>query len=637
MKAPHSALLLSALACTAAAAPPAPTSFIASRGGNLGDPVSAENYVYLPTGSTLTAWNRLSDGAVQLVGDTRSTPADGWLTGLVRQGDYLYASYRGYSAEAAGVAVYSIADRAHPQLLGLYDNYSNAAIRMPESIAIANGYLYLLDSEQGIFASPLASPALPAFSRVSTDWGSYDHATVQGNRLYTVGRTFLSGTALNIYDLTTPLAPQLLGATTLDGYDNFRLKVRAPYAYGFGLAMNITDIGDPANILPRGRIDTPVAYEGLLLGDHAWGVGLDGLDVWNVANPDQPAQAGHFTIGTFATDATAVLGEDALLATRADRFVRLDATLPTTPTQRSESQLPAGTAAYDLSVRGDTALVLGNAYGLNIAKAGDLAPLGRYETSLEPSLQGRAFEQLALDGNRAYLTSWGSGLVIADIANPRQPQELGFWPYGFATAVVARGNFAYVGRSTNGGELVVVDVSNPAQPQPRGSLASSKILRLALHGNHVFIADEAVDGPGSLILVDISNPDAPVETSRYTGCNSVSDVAVDPSGRRALIACGEFAHLVDVSNRAQPVLLGIYTDGGRTVALRGDRAFIGSDFTLDEVDLANPAQPQRLQRWNLAAPAMRVQAAADGRVYAMTGLAGVYVFEPDRIFADTQQ
>jgi hypothetical protein len=183
----------------------------------------------------------------------------------------------------------------------------------------------------------------------------------------------------------------------------------------------------------------------------------------------------------------------------------------------------------------------------------------------------------------------------------------------------------------------VVDVSNPAQPQPRGSLASSKILRLALHGNHVFIADEAVDGPGSLILVDISNPDAPVETSRYTGCNSVSDVAVDPSGRRALIACGEFAHLVDVSNRAQPVLLGIYTDGGRTVALRGDRAFIGSDFTLDEVDLANPAQPQRLQRWNLAAPAMRVQAAADGRVYAMTGLAGVYVFEPDRIFADTQQ
>ncbi len=637
MKTPAALFLsLLAISATAAAAPPAPSTFIAARGGSVSVPVAAGTHVYLATGSTVTAWNRNASGALDYTGDSRTAPARGFLNGLVREGDYLYASYRGYDSSISGVAVYSIANRDQPLLLGQYA-YSNAEFLFAHSIAVANGYLYVLDNEQGIFASPLTSPAVPVFSQVFTGWGNFDNAFTHGNRLYTTGRTFLSGTALTIFDLSTPLAPQLAGSATLDGYDNFRLKVQPPYAYGFGLAINVTDLSDPANITPRGRIDAPVAFEGLVLGTHAWGVGLDGLDIWNIADPDQPAAVGHSTIDTFATDATAALDGDALLATRADRFVRLDATAPTTPTMRGEAQLPAGTAAYDIAVRGDTAFILGNAYGLNVARASDLAPIARFETSLEPSLQGRAFEQLAVDGNRAYLTSWGSGLVIADLSNPTQPQQIGFWEYPFATAIAARGNFAYVGRSTNGGELVVLDVTNPAQPQQLATVQTSKILRLALYGNHVFIADEAPFGDegGALIVIDVSNPAAPVEAARYTGCGSVRDVALSANGRRALIACGSTAHLLDVSNPAQPQQLGIYADAGFSVALQGDRAFIGSETGLDEVSFSNPSQPQRLQHWDLPTPVARLQLGSDARVYALTTMAGIHVYAADRLFADT--
>uniref|UniRef100_UPI0021491EAC hypothetical protein n=1 Tax=Tahibacter caeni TaxID=1453545 RepID=UPI0021491EAC len=607
---------------------------VAARGGNVSAPVAAEDHVYLATGSTLTAWTRSADGSLSFAGDTRAAPAHGQLNGLARSGDYVYASYRGYVSSVAGVAVYSIADRDHPQLLGQYA-YSNETFLSAQSVAVANGHLYVLDNEQGVFASPLTSPAVPSFSRVFTGWGNYDYAFVHGDRLYATGRTFLSGTALKIFDLATPMTPQLLGETTLDGYDYFRLKVQPPYAYGFGLALAVSDVSDPAQITPRGRADAPVAYDGLLLGSHAWGLGLDGIDIWNIADPDLPAAAGHSAIDTFATDASAVLGTDALLATRADRLVRLDASLPAIPALRGEAQLPAGTAAYDIAVRGDTALLLGNAYGLNVARSADLAPVSRFVTSLEPSLQGRAFEQLAVDGSRAYLTSWGSGLVIADVGNPAQPHETGFWPYPFATAIVARGDRAYVGRSTNGGELVVLDVANPAQPQPLGAVTTSKIRRMALHDHYVFVADEQAFDIGGLRIIDVANAAAPVEVARYAGCDSALDVALDAQGRRALLACGDSAHLVDVSNPAQPQQLGVYADGGATVALQGDRAYIGGETGLDEVSFAAPAQPQRLQHWDLPMPASRVQVGADARVYAMTGLAGVYVYAADRLFADS--
>lgn len=628
------ALILSLFATAASAGPPAAATYLFSRGGSVSAPVAVDNYVYLATGSTVTAWNRAGDGSLSYAGDNRTTPARGVINGLAREGDYLYASYRGYAQGTSGVAVYSIANREQPLLLGQYA-YTNADFQFAGGIAVAAGHVYVFDNEQGVFASPLTSPAVPAFTQVSTGWGNYDTVYAAGNRLYAVGRTFLSSTALSIFDLSTPLAPQQVGSATLDGYDNFRLKVQTPFAYGFGTAVNISDLSDPANIVPRGRVDSPVAYEGLVLGSHAWSVGLDGLDIWNVANPDLPAFVGHSTINTFATDTTAVLDGDALLATRADRFVRLDATQPATPAVRGQAQLPAGTAAYDIAVRGDTAWLLGNAYGLNVATSADLSPVGRFDTSLEPSLQGRAFEQLAVDGNRAYLTSWGSGLVIADIGNPVAPQQLGFWDYPFATAIAARGNRAWVGRSTNGGELVALDVTDPAQPQPLGAVQTAKILRLALHGDYLYVADEAPFGGkgGGFLVVDIASG-APSIVATYPGCGSVRDIALSANGRRALIACGTESRLLDLTNPAQPQLLGTYADAGFSVALQGDRAFIASETGLDEVSFAAPAQPQRLQHWDMPTSISRLQLGSDARVYALTTMGGVHAFAADRLFAD---
>jgi hypothetical protein len=197
-----------------------------------------------------------------------------------------------------------------------------------------------------------------------------------------------------------------------------------------------------------------------------------------------------------------------------------------------------------------------------------------------------------------------------------------------------------VGRSTNGGELVVLDVTNPATPQPLASLQTSKIMRLALHGNYLYIADEAQMGNtgAGLIVVDVTNPAAPQVLSTFGACGSARDLALSTNGRRVLLACGDTAQLVDVSNPASPQLLGSYAVDTYSVALHGDVAYIGGQYgNLEEVSFANPAQPVLLKHWDQATGAMRLQVGSDARVYSMNPASGIYVYEPDRLFTDGMQ
>jgi hypothetical protein len=625
----------------ARAAPPAPAAFTAALGGTLADPVAVDDYVYVPNGATLSGWSRAQAGAPVAAGDTRATPAKGWLTGLARRGDYLYASFRGYDSLVAGVAVYSIADRANPVLLGQYD-YTTSSIRMAASVAIAGDKLLLLDSENGIFTGNLGDPSHPVFTQSYAGFGAYAQAHVAGDRLYVSGRSFLGNSVATVFDVSNPAALVELGSANLDGYDYFRVRFRPPYAFGFGLAAAVTDLTDPANSVPRGRIDSPVSYNGVLVGNYAWGVGgFDGVEVFDVSNVDKPIHAGTAPIDTFSTDVTATAGSEGWLATRDDRVLRIDGTNPAQPTLAGAALLPGGTAPMDVAVKDDTVFVLGNAYGLQIAQPGTLAPLGRYVTSLPQSLQGRAFEQVAVDGNRAYLTSWGSGLVIADVTNARAPVEHGFLEFPFATAIAAKGNYAYVGTSTNGGILAVVDVTNPAAPSIVGSYVSDppiddKYMRFALHGNYLYIADQPSGGgtDGGLRVVDVSNPTSPAGVALFGDCSTPSDIALDPTGRLALVACMDGTRLVDVSNPAAPALLGTYAGEAYAVALRGNRAYVGLATGVDEIDIANRAAPTLVTHHDTPDTPRRIQAPADGRVYVAHGLSGLYVFTPDGLFAD---
>src|SRR5262249_39117012 len=75
---------------------------------------------------------------------------------------------------------------------------------------------------------------------------------------------------------------------------------------------------------------------------------------------------------------------------------------------------------------------------------------------------------IAVAGDYAYLAAWRRGLRVVNIANPKEPQEVGGCRIeGAATDVVVTGGYAYV--AAGGGGLRILDLARPASPKEVGS------------------------------------------------------------------------------------------------------------------------------------------------------------------------
>src|SRR5690606_1614964 len=133
------------------------------------------------------------------------------------------------------------------------------------------------------------------------------------------------------------------------------------------------------SVVVRGSVPTPPASDGVVLGSHAWSFGFDGIDVWNIADPDAPVAAGHADIDLLGADAVARVAGDVLVFTRADRISHLDAGNPAQPALHGDAIAAGGADAKDIAIVGDVAIILQEAYGFSIVDAQTLAPIGRFD------------------------------------------------------------------------------------------------------------------------------------------------------------------------------------------------------------------------------------------------------------------
>lgn len=90
----------------------------------------------------------------------------------------------------------------------------------------------------------------------------------------------------------------------------------------------------------------------------------------------------------------------------------------------------------------------------------------------------RAYEHLIVHDDVAYVSSWGSGLVMLDVSDPYAPTQLGMFASQYIAAAAVQGTTAVLGRVTNGGAVLAVDVSNPAMSALLNSVPENKSMRL---------------------------------------------------------------------------------------------------------------------------------------------------------------
>jgi hypothetical protein len=302
---------------------------------------------------------------------------------------------------------------------------------------------------------------------------------------------------------------------------------------------------------------------------------------------------------------------------------------PQNPTLAASFVLPVGVSVHAGAIDADHAYFAEEGYGLAVADATTLAPVGRYDADLPASLAARDIEDISVDAGRAYLAVWGYGVLIADLTDPAHPVELGRFEFPFATAIEAHGNRVYVASTTNGGIFRILDVSNPAAPQELGSLLTSQTYDLTVRGNYAYLVDGSAFGDGGLRIVDVSNPATPVVVGQQLDCLEASGVDVSADGNTTYVACAADAgfanalQIIDTSNRASPVLRGSIALPGsvalpdynvaHSVVVVGNIAYVGNEDGLDEVDVSNPAAPVQTARHETGYFVSKVERAADGR------------------------
>src|SRR3546814_230337 len=153
---------------------------------------------------------------------------------------------------------------------------------------------------------------------------------------------------------------------------------------GAGNQLTRYDLDATGQLSKRGWLDIPPAFIGVHVGDYAYTFGYgQGLDVWNIANIDAPAQSGHFDLEVFSARRAVQAGNTLLIPTETDLLQAIDVSTPQQPQRISSSWLPGGGAAKDMAMHGGNVVLLQQNYGLTVNDAQNMAPTARFEADLQ--------------------------------------------------------------------------------------------------------------------------------------------------------------------------------------------------------------------------------------------------------------
>lgn len=195
---------------------------------------------------------------------------------------------------------------------------------------------------------------------------------------------------------------------------------------------------------------------------------------------------------------------------------------------------------------------------------------------------------IAVVGNRAYLTTYAPSLIALDISDPTSPILLGSVTAASVPASLAvQGNYAYVSCGSAG--LQVFDISNPSAMHLVGSVVPSGVADgIAVSGTKAYVAYRT----NGLYIFDLTNPVAPTLLGTLDTPGDARDVTV--VGTRAYVAdTNSGLRIVNVSNPAAPTSLGWVDTPNKAVAVRvaGTLAYVGDTTSLQVANVSNPASP----------------------------------------------
>jgi hypothetical protein len=216
------------------------------------------------------------------------------------------------------------------------------------------------------------------------------------------------------------------------------------------------------------------------------------------------------------------------------------------------------------------------------------ASVGLLGTIVNPS-------SVAVAGSYAYVVNVGGTLQIIDISKPSSPVSLGSFNAGMngPCSVAVSGRYAYMVNNYYPFYLQIVDVSIPTSP----ANASWANLYFGYNYNAVSVAGRYayLANVNGLDIYDVGTPSSvPV---RVGSCSASSLGGLVVSGRYVYGTGGGYLRVFDVSNPSAPIIAGLVSGAGSSIAVAGRYAYT-MDNQLQIFDVSNPQAPIRLGSLN---------------------------------------
>jgi hypothetical protein len=443
--------------------------------------------------------------------------------------------------------------------------------------------LYVVDVSDQSTPVPLAQRVLPGL--------------IQDLR-YAEGMLYIAldePAALQIFDLSAPLQPQLRGQVVVPGNPT-KLVVTETRAYiaAYNSWVQVVDISDPdqpihlgGTTLPRYSSTVDVAVAGVYL----YAVTLSDLVIFQIGSTAIPQIIGSYELVDMNGSGLIVDGTRAYVTVGAHGLLIIDVASPSQPTLISQFD-PDGWA-LDVEIDAGTAVIVEREGVRVIDLQNPAAPVERGTIALPGYGAGAVIEQ-----GVTYIADQGGGLAIVD-ATHAAPTVLGmFGVAGNTNQSVVVDGIAYAA-SFEG--LQIVDVRVPARPQGLSLLDLPGIAySVAIGYPYAYILsdrrDEGQFNQSQLTVVDVHEPRQPViVASKIIPALTYAGLQLQGSSLYFLAISGGITQ-IDVSNPVDPQLGQNYDIGeehwGGSFFLRDNLAYIiANPYAFQILDLSTQHAP----------------------------------------------
>ncbi|MCP4582378.1 MAG: T9SS type A sorting domain-containing protein [candidate division Zixibacteria bacterium] len=290
-----------------------------------------ENYIYAAAGHLGMLIIDISDPATPEIISQFDT--EGTTKAVVVRGDIAYISERHTYPQSRPFQVVNVIDRYNPGLVG----YITDDIGWNFDLVIDGDYAYLANGSNGLIIIDISNGTHPTIITYLDEISAPTCLFKLGDLMF----TDYGYDTLNVFDVSSPLSPELVGFYEIGSYMR-DFDIAGNYLFAAVHDLSILDISDIANISEISRYESPGEISSSFIVDNYLYAAerSRGLRIHSLTDPENPAQVYHLELPLYYYNYH--LDGDNLYALCSNELIVFDVSDPTSPVETSNYTFDEG-------------------------------------------------------------------------------------------------------------------------------------------------------------------------------------------------------------------------------------------------------------------------------------------------------